>query len=383
MDINKWSYREHIYSEKEKQIDIRHTELATSELWKLVEYQEENDIENYKQYAYPKLHKFEQEQLELERREKIREIEKQKQREKRGTHKNKSRKNLLKSNSKKEKMNKLQEEDEERDILEERKYQATMQFINQSTRNIAFSNNSLPGTPLTASGSRMGLNTINMSGRGDESFFGGSNNKGHIAHQQTHGTQHSFGGMGMSNKGAGMSSFNFNAMGASNKGGTFINQSQKSIGMDSRQGSVSAFGSRADFGRQTTGGNKYGINTPTGRYGTPTFSKYSAYSGTPTGGSGHGTPQYGLQKRKSDMSASGFGGGGGGMGSFTPKTPNDGTLQHIGLGSMGGSFGKFDPQMNFGMDSPATNPIQSNDSNANFGLVGQQSFSIAQKHERL
>eukprot|EP01084_Bolivina_argentea_P118844 210814_1 len=143
MNSNKWSYREHIYSEKEKQIDIRHTELATSELWKLVEYQEENDIENYKQYAYPKLHKFEQEQLELERREKIREIEKQKQREKRGTHKNKSRKNLLKLNSKKEKMNKLQEEDEERDILEERKYQATMQFINQSTRNKAFSNNSL------------------------------------------------------------------------------------------------------------------------------------------------------------------------------------------------------------------------------------------------
>ena len=78
-----WNYREWIYEAKEQQIDVRTTKMPIDELWKLVDFQEKGDHENYYKFARPKQWKFVQEQKELLRREMTADHEKRKQRQRR------------------------------------------------------------------------------------------------------------------------------------------------------------------------------------------------------------------------------------------------------------------------------------------------------------
>merc|ERR1712113_1094506 len=104
-----WSYKNYIYEkDEEEQINITSTELHMSELWKLVEYKEKGDHEMYKKYAYPKIWRFEQEQLEQERLDKIKEMEKQNERDKQKNRTPKRMENIGK-------MERLREENEEID----------------------------------------------------------------------------------------------------------------------------------------------------------------------------------------------------------------------------------------------------------------------------
>jgi len=220
-------------------------------------------------------------------------------------------------------LQKLQEEDEEIDREQERKYQSTMQFIaGQSSTGKMSMNSSKMGMGMS------GMGMSGLSNKGISNNFSFGPGRGH------NGTMNEFGSninMTMSGK-AGGGSFNFGGM------------STNSIN--------NAMGTSPSF--------EYNQS-----FASNTYSKYSNY-GTPKIGN------YGLpHKRASNISASGFGG------NFTPiskgnQTPN--TLDHSkGLSGMGGSFGKFS-KINPVLDSPRDDFIES-----------QNSFSMApnQKHDHL
>merc|ERR1712228_58532 len=118
-----WSYKNHIYDKaEEEQIDIKATELNMNELWKLVEYKEKGKNDLYQKYAYPKIWQFEQELLEQERNDAIKERAKQNEREQKKKRTPMRQRNI-------ERMKQLQEENEEIDHQIDEKNQGISTFL--------------------------------------------------------------------------------------------------------------------------------------------------------------------------------------------------------------------------------------------------------------
>ena len=130
-----WNYREMIYEATEQQIDVKRTKLPIDELWKLVDFQEKGDDENYEKLAHPKRWKFMQQQMEMMRRDLIKDNEKKRERQRRRTASKGSKKSMMNGAGRKRRdqngrMGTLDEheEDEDADIKEQHRFESTYNF---------------------------------------------------------------------------------------------------------------------------------------------------------------------------------------------------------------------------------------------------------------